>query len=252
MAAETLPEPLRCIGAYLETFTPPNEPFDPVGEWTHTYSIRLIHQFQGVQHCDAVGVLRLIRSQLGVGVIRISVAHAPRQAGPGWDRVDATLSCADDRLSSLRAWDSKTRLVRNDGVVMEGTEFRARGVVERGRIVRISGGKIEHPAQGPVTTDWGLIDAVQRLPLEPARIEDFTVLEELDAPRLGQRLVYCGPVEVPTASGAATLHGFERAGRGVLPTTYWVDEEHRMWFAIGSLRAVLLEPGLQVPEVKDQ
>lgn len=252
MAADSLPEPLRCIAAPLAGFVPPAAPFDPVGEWSHTYSIRLIHESGGIQHCDPVGVLRIARRQLGTGVIQLTVSHAPRQGGPTWDRVDATLTCADDRLSSLRAWDSKTRLVSHEGAVVEGSAFRARGVVEQGRILRISGGQITHPAQGPVTTDWGLIDALQRSPLEPIRIDEFTVLEELDVPRLGQALAYRGAVEVTTAGGAARLHGFERVGRGTLPTTYWLDEEHRMWFAIGGLRAYLLAPDLAVPEVGDR
>ncbi len=147
-AAETLPELLRGVGAYLEAFAPPTEPFDPVGEWTHTYSIRPIHELPGVQHCDAVWVLRLTHRRLGTGVIPITGAYAPRQGEPGLDRVDTTLTRADDGLSSLRVWDSKTRLVRYDGVTIKETEFRARGVVER----------VQRPVREPIPGESKVVD----------------------------------------------------------------------------------------------
>lgn len=247
--AGPLPEPLANIRSYLGELAPPAGGFDTDGEWTATYSIRLTHRAGGVDHCSPAGVMRAVRRPLGDGVTQITVIHEAAQGGPTFDRVEATLTCHRDELSTLRGWDSKTRIVRGDRVTRPGTEFRARGMVGEDGIVRISGGKRFHPTEGPVTSDWCLIDALQRTPFGPVAYEGFTVLEELDVPRTGQRLTYRGPVEVAMAGEPATLHGFERTGRGVLPTTYWLDEDHRMLFVVGALRSYLLAPDLEVPEV---
>jgi hypothetical protein len=43
------------------------------------------------------------------------------------------------------------------------------------------------------------------------------------------------------------LRGFRQIGRGILPTHYWLDDEHRLIAASGGLRAFIWDNGAAAP-----
>ena len=70
------------------------------------------------------------------------------------------------------------------------------------------------------------------------------MLEELDIVRDSQCLTYLGTHEIVLANGVNKLHAYRQIGQGLLPFHYWLDQQHRVVFATGALRAFVLRDGL--------
>ncbi len=104
----------------------------------------------------------------------------------------------------------------------------------------VSGKAEEINMSGPFSSNWSLFDAVQRLPFDCRPLE-FTLMEELELPKPEQRLSPGAAVEVELGGRVVKLRSFEQIGRGILPITYWLDDNQRLLVATGGRRSYLLE-----------
>ena len=69
------------------------------------------------------------------------------------------------------------------------------------------------------------------------------MLEDLDLFKPEQSLRPVGAVTLELGGRQVRLHGFRQIGRGILPTHYWLDDEHRLIAAAGALRAFIWDTG---------
>jgi hypothetical protein len=243
-----LPRAPLGLVAHLKDFAPPSGPFDAEGSWEHHYSIRLIHRWQGVDNLAPAGVLRLRREPMEGKTFRLHVTLAPA-LGSNVERVEAQTECAQDRLSTPRRWEVVTYFVDPKGRYVEDTEVRETGEFT-GKAVRRHGRRTRSMGvRGPLTSNWSLFDALQRLPRETGPPLEFAMLEELRLLRLKQRLMYRESVETEIGGKPTRLHEFEQFGEGILPYRYWLDDAGRLLFAAGGLRACVIDPKGTVPEV---
>jgi len=44
------------------------------------------------------------------------------------------------------------------------------------------------------------------------------------------------------------LHSFEQTGDGILPYSYWLDDQHRLLLAVGGVRTFVWDPSARLPE----
>jgi len=44
------------------------------------------------------------------------------------------------------------------------------------------------------------------------------------------------------------LHSFEQTGDGILPYSYWLDDQHRLLAAVGGVRTFIWDPTVKLPE----
>ena len=95
------------------------------------------------------------------------------------------------------------------------------------------------PAPERLTSNWSLLDALQRLAADDTQPLTFDMLEELDLLKPNQRLVRRHATEVELAGQPVRLEGFEQTGRGILPYAYWRDDQSRLLLAVGGMRACL-------------
>jgi hypothetical protein len=86
-------------------------------------------------------------------------------------------------------------------------------------------------SEGGMTSNWGLLDAIERLELEEGRELHFTMLEELKYLRKGHRLRYDGLCPADFGRGERAMHKYTQVGHGAHPITYWLDEERRLRLA---------------------
>ncbi len=94
---------------------------------------------------------------------------------------------------------------------------------------------------GPVSHEWALLEAVQRLPRAAFPALRFQMLTHDGMLLPNHTLSYRGPVEIDTAGGALRLHGYQHLGTGILPWVYYTAESGRLLIAVSGLQAWLHE-----------
>ena len=254
----SLPPSLAKVSAGLEKFQPPTGPFDPKGMWEHRYAIWVLYpeapgaasRLSNTRMSRAMGALR-IRRQFAGDAITLDVDLATKQGGRGIAvcHVSARVTCANDRLATPRSWQLRSVTLDQAGKPVEGTESQETGQIADGMIRRRSKSERAIPAPKAFTSNWSLFDALQRLPGDDVEPMTFDMLEEMDLLKPNHRLHYRQTVEVSLGGQPVKLHGFEQIGEGILPYTYWLDDQRRVLMAIGGRRAFILDPSAEIPEV---
>jgi len=227
---------LRELSA-LDDIAPPTGDFDPNGPWKHTYQIWLVGR-------KASGFLRLERTPAPDGKsatlnVEMSVAQMARTAL----QTNAQLDCAADPLASPRSWKIESVLLDAEGRPIELSRVNESATVKNGTIEVKAGDKtLTRTVPSPFTTNWSLFDAVQRLSGKDAKPLEFALLEDLDLVKENQRLSYWQDAQIELGGKTIALHGYQQIGAGILPYQYWVDDQHRLLFAISGVRAYILDP----------
>ncbi len=216
----------------LAGYRRPREPFDPAGDWEHEYTV-LAPYFAERVEATAIGRVHLARHGAPDGDTRLEVTSETNQ-GEDRLRVEAELCCSRDELASPVEWTRASVIV--------DAEDRPRALTRSRRRMTRSAWEREHGggSGGALTSDWSLLEALQRLP--PAgelRPERFDLLEDLELLKRDQRLERVEPIEVALGGERTRLSGHVRTGYGTLPVFYWLDETGRLLFVLGSMRALV-------------
>ena len=214
--------PLRGV---LERLRPPAGTFDPNGAWEHRYAVCVLAPERGArgEHPQPYGTLALGRKPIAGGGFALEVDLSISTRGRSGMRSRASLMCADDRFGTPRQWELRSETIEQGRPVADLT------VVKRGSGDRNG------------TSNWSLLEAVQRLPFDAAPVS-FDMLEDLDLRKPGQTLRPVDAVTLELGGRAVRLHGFRQTGRGILPTHYWLDERHRLIAVSGGLRGLVWAP----------
>jgi len=236
-------ESLREYGA-LAKWKPPEDAFDPAGEWCHLYRLWLVGSHLN-RYRGFVEVKRSTSSDdgtVGLTVDRtLLLSHHP-----AIHRTTATLKCAADALCTPRSWTIKTETfdVRMKPVPLSGVEKSA---VVKGGTIEIRRGERRHTRRlpAPFTSDFSLFDVIQRLPGAKTQPMTFALLQDLDEIKEDQRLSYRETVDFDVGGKSLTLRCYQQIGRGILPYRYYVDPQGRLLFAISGLRAYIFDPNVR-------
>ncbi len=254
MGPETSPAPhwsLTLYVEYLRRVQVPDAPFDPRAAWEHTYSVFPVYGKLDVtgkawsqRH---KGTLRIRREPgLGAEGVRLDVFSEVTFLDLGtlptkYQRTSAAITCRDDNLATPIQWHlTSVAIGKEDGRPRPLSEMRETGRIERGEL-RLGTGTRSFLVGERVTSNWGLFDAVQRLP-EGTRL-GFTMLEDLRLIRRHQQLAPEASVDVEFANRAVSLRGLRQTGEGILPVHWWLDERGRVLLALGSTRAYIWHGG---------
>lgn len=224
----------------LERLRPPEGPFNPQGEWERRYAVCVLgpeRQAKG-EHVQPYGKLALKRKPDGGGGCLLELDLLATYRAGSQMHTAASLTCAGNSLATPQKWNLRADFAENgkptpELAVVESGVVRNSSVVLRGKVER----KMAVPR--PFTSNWSLLEAVQRLPFEGLAPLDFDLLEDLDLLKPGQRLLSVGAVTLDLAGGPLRLHGFRQTGHGILPMHYWLDDQHRLIAASGGLRGLI-------------
>ncbi len=231
----------------LERLRAPEGPFDPRGEWEHRYSVWVLSPERGAkgEHPHPNGTLTLKRKPAGEGALTLEVDFNISTRGPAGARTRASLTCAADRLATPRQWELRFEAVEQGEPVAQTTVVET-AVVRDGVLVRR--GHAEHRIKlaRAFTSNWSLFEAVQRLPFDSAPA-GFDMFEDLDLLKPDQRLRPAGEVALELGGRPVRLRAFRQIGRGILPTHYWLDDQHRLIAASGALRGFIWDNGAAAP-----
>jgi hypothetical protein len=202
------PEVLREVGA-LKEFPPPPAGFRPTGDWTQSYRILGCHGYSDKGN-DTLGALRIqrIASTPFQLKIRQRILHSN-----GQETLEVAMTCRANAIASPVAWTLTRRLFDAEGNEAAGLQTTQ----ERTN------------AAPSVTSEFNLMEAVQRLPFADPQAAPFDVLERMSILRPGHRLFFDGE------------RRFHHTGRGLLPYQYWLDESHRLLVVVTAWRAYILD-----------
>jgi hypothetical protein len=247
----SLPHSLAKAVECLEGFRAPSGPFDPNGAWEHKYAVWIVLPESQFGKTTPFGALRIRREPAGADAARLEVSLAAIQGAnrSSCYRAEAKMTCATDRLSTPRAWELRTAIVDRNNKPIPGTEAQETGEVAGGVIRWRRKTARTMPAPKAFTSNWALFDAIQRLPGNEAEPMTFDLFEEMDLLKPNQRLAYRRSIEMALGGKPVKLHGFDQIGEGILPYTYWLDDQRRVLMAIGGLRAFIFDPSAEIPEV---
>lgn len=182
------------------------------------------------------GTLRIEKRMEGDGIV-LKLTMSDGQCRTCIQKVNATMRCRNDRLSTPLEWNVSEEMFM-DGRPVPFTKISKTASVNRraAEISDVSGTqKIDLP--GAYTINWALFDAVGRLPRRRSDPVEFDMIDHFDQFKPGNKLHYRSTQEVTLKDGKTTLHLFDHFGFGIVPWTYFVDDNGVMVLALGGLEA---------------
>jgi choline-sulfatase len=216
-------------------------PLDPAGDWQALYRAWNSSGFE--EPGTLPGYLRLRKSSAADGqTFLLEVEQVFRDEPAQLHRVTAAVTCLNSPLATPLKWEMTSAFTDAAGHPLAGlTQQENARVTESGLEVNLNGRRFVRPLRGTLASDWGLMEAVQRLPFAAGAPLAFTLLEGLGAAKEDQQLVYRGRAPFGAESGYPHVHCFQHLGRGIIPFEYWVADDHRLLAAISGGRAFLLD-----------
>ena len=223
-----LPYSLDLLSDCLKGIQVPGEPFDANGEWVSNYTMWNPARGKSAKS-ELLGSLRIHRKLTLDGNIRLQLTQITKMAGTnGSGKSKAGVTCKANDLCTPVQWKLDSEILDPQGKQVPLTAVSTSGKANKMKVT------------GRLSSNWSLFDAVQRLPFDSKTLE-FTMIEELELLRPEQRLAPGATAEVELGGRMVKLHSFEQIGRGILPITYWLDDNHRLIIAVGGRRAFLYD-----------
>lgn len=220
------PYSLNLLRDALTGVEAPTGPFDPGGEWSHSYVMWNPARAVKNAKSEKAGSLRIRKKLTADGKIRLQVTQIVKMQGTnGLGISKALVTCTADDLSTPIRWSVDSEIMDTKGKQVPLTA------------ISISG---ENKETGKLSSNWSLFDAVQRLPFDAGELR-FEMLEEMELRKPDQILWPRETAEIELGGRKVKLHSFEQIGTGVLPFTYWLDDEHRLIAVVNQRRAYLLD-----------
>lgn len=204
--------------------------FKPDGNWVNSYHIWTCHGYRESGNQD-VGFLRIERlAGTANETFTLKVNQQVDQTDGLTNIVDAVVKCRNNQLASPIQWEVSSRFIGADGKkiakLQSNDSNTATESVDR------------------KTSDWCLFELVQRLKFNESIDLAFDLLDGLSIAKQNQRLKYRGAETAKLGDRQARLHCFSQIGRGILPTEYWLDDNHRLLLVCSMNKAYILnKPG---------
>jgi hypothetical protein len=229
---------LRKVANLLMDYSPPPiGDFEPSRGWRQSYTI---FDLEGAG--NKVGEFSVERRQKRRETFTL-ILHIQRIGNSGYSQFQhAEIQCRADTLATPLSWIFDTKMARNpnDTPYLESGKRCSAGVSGGALAIRDGLRMRRTSIDYPYSSEWTLLEAVHRLPGEKMGEMKFTLIDGFDTSQPGHRLFHSGKTQVKLQSGLAELTSYCDVGPAVLPTTYWVDEHHRLLFVCAGLRVYAL------------
>jgi hypothetical protein len=155
----------------------------------------------------------------------------------GSQKIKTTIKCKNDELLTPLNWDLQCDVYdcyqneRPEAQLVEKAEFKD-GVITR-KIKGLGTQKIKTAKN--LTSNWLLFYALSALDQTHKNNLSFDMLDEMHFVRKKQKLQSIGRYPFIFKNRTLDLSGYQQIGEGIIPTTYWLDDDHRLIFVITGL-----------------
>lgn len=234
--------------AYLlpEYAPPPLAGFIPTGKWRQDYTMFLLQPTVARK----VGSFSLQRSPRAAQSFMLTV-RTRRIGNSGYSQFQhAEMQCTADTLASPVSWlfETKMALKAADPPYLMSGRRRSANVTNGTLTIHDKLRATRTEIHTPYSSEWTLLEAVQRLPGPSMKPVAYTLIDEYDTPQPNHKLAYRAQIHVNLQSGPEPLTGYCDLGRAVVPTVYWIDKHGRLLFVctglmIYALNATNGQPG---------
>jgi hypothetical protein len=202
------PDVLRKVGALTE-FPPAPAGFRPDGDWTQSYRVLGCHGYSdsGNQTVGTLHIERIAGTPFQLKILQ-RIQHSTCQ-----ETLEVAMTCRPNEIASPIAWTITSRRFDEEGKEIDSLQTTEKRTNQT----------------ASVTSDFSLMEAVQRLPFAGPKAAPFDVLEGMALLRPGHRLFF------------DRERRFHHTGRGLLPYQYWLDGRHRLLLVVTQSRAYILD-----------
>jgi len=245
-----MPDLLQELKA-LSPFPPMDVAFSPEREWKNVYRIWTCHGYRESGNANR-GFLTVERKNRGSKTgFTLTVNQTIANDQKIRQSLSAEMECRADALASPVRWKLSSRFTGPDGREIADLQRDEEAKVD-GEVVNVlvNGNRFQRKVTGPWTSDWCLLESIQRLPFKKQVPAVFCMLEELSLSRPGHRIFYKGLYPLDIDAGKRSLHWFQQTGQGILPYDYWIDESHRLMIMTTLSVVYILDE--KAPEKVDQ
>lgn len=204
-------------------------PFTPAGNWTNVYRIWSCHGYResGNEDRGTLKIQRLLSQS--EDSFTLNVTQRMKNDRDLVHVLDAQVRCKNDTLATPIRWRAKSEFHDPNGVVIRDLGTEQRGNV-RGSTVEIetNGKTRSFKCSHPLTGDWCLLEAIQRIEYSDSPVDRMDVLEEMALLQEDHQIVYDDQETFTLGGKPIDLYHFQQLGRGTLPYDYWLDRYHRL------------------------
>lgn len=229
-------------------WVPPEGDFDADGIWKHPYRLWLVAGGGVIAKPAGMhyrGLLEIRRERLPERAgIALRIYQSILQHSPGVHETKVEMTTDDDALAGPRRWKLTNTVLDPHLKPIPEAGVQQTGEVEKDTVTIAHGQRtttFEVPV--PLTTNWSLFDAIQRMPRRQGPPLEFAMLQQCDLLKTSQQISYRGVGEHTLGGHSVRLHHWQHVGRGILPYSYYTDEPGRLLVAVGGLRAYIFDPG---------
>jgi len=247
------PSKLNEIGE-LDEFPISQKSYVPDGDWTLIYRIWGCHGYKkhpNSQNRD-MGILRIRRKTDNASdSFTLEIDQDTINDTGILNQVHARIYCAKDHLASPKEWQITSRFIDSEKNLMPKLSTEERGEIKNNTmIIKTKGREFKRELSTPLTSDWSLFEALQRIKFNDGSSVQFNLLEGLCLFKPNQKLTYRGKEAVKINENVLMLHRFDQLGEGILPYEYWLDDQHRLLAAISMNKVYIVDD--QADEVMDE
>lgn len=243
-ATQMPPPSLRPFGPGLASAARPTAPFNPDGAWKHTYALWITGP-QAETPAERRGRLTISRTPVDSTTARLNVTREAVLYGTETahysDHYACDMLCRTDRLATPVSWRVRSETRATGRPLNPWVVYERSGSFDLATLSWESPRRRTRRVSGPCTTNWSLLDAVQRLPLRREPALAFDLLEEAELLKTGHALCFGDTQWLDFGGARTTVHGFEQVGSGIYPQHYWLDEHRRLTVFTDGFRAFILE-----------
>jgi len=230
---QDLADPASLISLAFRLLAPPVNPFDPDGDWTHTYqdiSSFKLKQLQGeltLQH-KAGGALQIKSFRDCPDHYRFYTI--------------ADLQCGNDTLCTPSAWTVETKVAKT----ATDTPYLNSGLIKQASVkdgvlsIKTGGARRTLALPGNYTCKGCLLDAVGRMARQGIKEMHFTLLDEYDEPCSDQVISFRGTSQAKTRNGTIEITCYQHTGTATIPGVFFLDASGRVLFYLSGMQMLAL------------
>jgi len=226
-------------------FDPPQSEFRAAGPWELSWQIWLLTPSKKESHHH--GFVRIQKGALrSDSTFLLSVEqHIIEQHGI--TRQKAQIRCRSDAVATPLWWEKRfdARFPKMNRTYAS-VGFEKKGSLSGSRIFD---GALQKTVALPLSSNWSLLEALQRLAAGvTSEMPPFTLLDELEKIKEEQRITFAGRRQIAFGTKEISVNCYRHVGRAMLPWRYYFDLQGRLLIALSGLQALILNP--QVEEIQ--
>jgi len=235
------PEKLLKLGV-IENLSVQDLGFVPESNWENTYRIWTCHGYKKRGNAND-GYLQIRKNVDKPEDFTILTVHQKVVNQEGiFHLIDAEISCRNDILSFPVKWKLSSRFIDPGGREISDLYIEQKGKVSGTEIiVKTKNYTSNQKLTNRLTSDFCLVDAIQRLTFEQNIPFAFDVLEGMSLLKRDHHMSYQGTYPLKINGKEISLYRLSRLGFGILPYDYFLDKNHRLQIVISASRTYILD-----------